>query len=101
METGQWQQAEELLRKSLEKSPEDASTHRSMAEVVWHRGAGPLVGFGGPDVEAPVDLHRVERDDLDIAEGLRDLDGHRGLAGRGGADEGQVLDRRCSRVSPR
>jgi tetratricopeptide (TPR) repeat protein len=39
METGQWQQAEELLRKSLEKSPDDASTHRSMAEVLWHRGA--------------------------------------------------------------
>jgi len=39
METGQWQQAEDLLRKALEASPDDASTHRSMAETLWHRGA--------------------------------------------------------------
>jgi tetratricopeptide (TPR) repeat protein len=39
METGQWQQAEDLLRKALQTSPDDASTHRSMAEALWHRGA--------------------------------------------------------------
>jgi tetratricopeptide (TPR) repeat protein len=39
METGQWEQAEALLRKALETSPDDASTHRSMAEALWHRGA--------------------------------------------------------------
>ncbi|HEX4412883.1 MAG TPA: tetratricopeptide repeat protein, partial [Lacipirellulaceae bacterium] len=39
METGQWQQAEDLLRKALKISPDDASTHRSMAEVLWHRNA--------------------------------------------------------------
>jgi tetratricopeptide (TPR) repeat protein len=39
METGQWQQAEDLLRKALQASPDDASTHRSMAETLWHRGA--------------------------------------------------------------
>jgi tetratricopeptide (TPR) repeat protein len=39
METGQWQQAEDLLRKALQTSPDDASTHRSMAEALWHRVA--------------------------------------------------------------
>lgn len=39
MEMGQWQQAEDLLRKSLEASADDASTHRSLAEALWHRGA--------------------------------------------------------------
>ncbi len=41
MEMGQWQQAEDLLRKSLEASTDDASTHRSLAEALWHRGACP------------------------------------------------------------
>lgn len=39
MEMGQWQQAEDLLRKSLEASSDDASSHRSLAEALWHRGA--------------------------------------------------------------
>lgn len=39
METGQWQQAEDLLRKSLTTMPDDASAHRAMAEALWHRGA--------------------------------------------------------------
>lgn len=39
METGQWQQAEDLLRKSLTTVPDDASAHRAMAEALWHRGA--------------------------------------------------------------
>ena len=41
MELGQWQEAEELLKKALAASPGDASTHRSMAEVLWHRNARP------------------------------------------------------------
>ncbi len=40
LESGQPQQAEELLKKSLSASPEDASAHRYMAEALWRRGAG-------------------------------------------------------------
>ena len=39
MEQGQWQPAEDLLKKALDTAPDDAATHRSMAEVLWHRGA--------------------------------------------------------------
>jgi tetratricopeptide (TPR) repeat protein len=39
MESGQWQQGEDLLRKAIQISPDDASTHRSLAEALWHRGA--------------------------------------------------------------
>jgi tetratricopeptide (TPR) repeat protein len=41
METGQWQRAEMLLQQALEASPNDAEARRSLAEVLWHRGAGP------------------------------------------------------------
>jgi len=37
MDTGQWQQAEDLLKKSLADAPHDAATRRSLAEVLWHR----------------------------------------------------------------
>jgi tetratricopeptide (TPR) repeat protein len=37
MDTGQWQQAEDLLKKSLADAPDDAATRRSLAEVLWHR----------------------------------------------------------------
>jgi predicted Zn-dependent protease len=40
LETGQPQQAEDLLKKSLAASSNDASTHRYMAEALWRRGAG-------------------------------------------------------------
>ncbi len=40
LESGQPQQAEELLKKSLAASPDDASAHRYMAETLWRRGAG-------------------------------------------------------------
>lgn len=40
LEAGQPQQAEELLRKSLAASPDDASSRRYMAETLWRRGAG-------------------------------------------------------------
>jgi tetratricopeptide (TPR) repeat protein len=39
MNTGQWQQAEDLLTKALAGSPEDAATRRSLAEALWHRDA--------------------------------------------------------------
>ncbi len=40
LEAGQPQQAEELLKKSLAASPDDASARRYMAETLWRRGAG-------------------------------------------------------------
>ncbi|HMC11009.1 MAG TPA: tetratricopeptide repeat protein [Pirellulaceae bacterium] len=40
LEAGQPQQAEDLLRKSLAASPDDASARRYMAETLWRRGAG-------------------------------------------------------------
>ena len=39
IETGQCQQAEELLRRSLETMPNDAESRRYLAEVLWRRGA--------------------------------------------------------------
>ena len=39
MQTGQWSQAEILLRQALEASPEDAEVRRQLAEALWHRGA--------------------------------------------------------------
>ncbi len=39
LEAGQPEQAEELLKKSLAASPDDATAHRYMAEALWRRGA--------------------------------------------------------------
>jgi tetratricopeptide (TPR) repeat protein len=39
MEMGHWPQAEALLRKALEASPDDAQTHHYLAKALWHRGA--------------------------------------------------------------
>lgn len=39
LESGQTQQAEELLKKSLATSPDDATARRYMAETLWRRGA--------------------------------------------------------------
>ena len=41
-------------------------------QVVRHRGPLGGGGLGGADVEAAVDLHRVDRHDLDVAERARD-----------------------------
>jgi tetratricopeptide (TPR) repeat protein len=41
-DAGQVQQAEDLLKRSLAASPDDASAHRYMAEVLWRRGAGEV-----------------------------------------------------------
>lgn len=40
LEMGQPQQAEDLLKKALAASPDDASSHRYMAEALLRRGAG-------------------------------------------------------------
>jgi tetratricopeptide (TPR) repeat protein len=40
LELGQTKQAEELLKQALAQSPDDASSHRYMAEALWRRGAG-------------------------------------------------------------
>jgi hypothetical protein len=68
--------------------------------VVRDSPARHQVGFGGSDVEAAVDLHGVEGDDLDVAERLRDRDCDCGFARRRGADEGQVFDRRVPLRQP-
>jgi tetratricopeptide (TPR) repeat protein len=39
MESGNWSEAENLLKKSVITSPEDAATRSSLAETLWHRGA--------------------------------------------------------------
>lgn len=39
METGRWEEAEELLQRAAESSAVDAAPHRYLAEVLWHRGA--------------------------------------------------------------
>lgn len=39
LESGQWQQAEDVLRRGLEASPDDAEIHRNLAEALWHKGA--------------------------------------------------------------
>jgi tetratricopeptide (TPR) repeat protein len=39
METGQWDEAESLLRRAIEASPTDSATRRYLAETLWHRGA--------------------------------------------------------------
>jgi tetratricopeptide (TPR) repeat protein len=39
MESGKWQEAEDLLSKAVEGAPDDTSTRRSLAESLWHRNA--------------------------------------------------------------
>jgi len=39
LESGQWKQAEEILRRGLEASPDDAEIRRNLAEALWHQGA--------------------------------------------------------------
>ena len=59
-------------------------------QVVRDRGSLADRGLGRPDVEPAVDLHRVDRDDLDVAERVRRGEREVGLAGSGGADECEV-----------
>jgi tetratricopeptide (TPR) repeat protein len=39
MEMGQWAQAESLLSRAVEASPNDSEAHHYLAETYWHRGA--------------------------------------------------------------
>jgi len=39
VESGNWDQAETLLRKSIETTPSDATSRRYLAEALWRRGA--------------------------------------------------------------
>lgn len=38
MECGEWNQAEHLLRRAVASSPEEADTHRHLAETLWQQG---------------------------------------------------------------
>ena len=59
-------------------------------EMVHHRGPLDLRRLGRADVEPAVHLHRVERDDLDVAGRARDLERECRLARRGRTDEREV-----------
>lgn len=75
MEMGQWQQAEELLRKSLEASADDASTHRAMAETLWHREAyqEAMAQIEQAIEHEPADANnRVRAGEMALAMGARD-----------------------------
>jgi tetratricopeptide (TPR) repeat protein len=39
IQAGQWQQAEDLLRRGLDASPDDPELRRQLAETLWRRGA--------------------------------------------------------------
>ena len=68
-------------------------------QVVRHRGPLGARRLGGADVDAAVHLHRVERDDLDVAERSRERERERRLAGRGRPDEREV--RGVTQATPR
>ena len=57
-------------------------------QVVGHLGPGHGVGLGGGDVHPPVDRHRVDREDLDAADGPGGRLGQRRLPRGGGAHQG-------------
>ena len=59
-------------------------------QMVRHRGALGGRRLGRPDVHPAVHLHRVERDDLDVAGAPRDLERERRLARRGRTDEREM-----------
>jgi tetratricopeptide (TPR) repeat protein len=59
MERGNWQQAEVVLQQALEMSPDDAESHRYLAEVLWHRGA---VDDAMSEMAAAVRLNAADAD---------------------------------------
>jgi tetratricopeptide (TPR) repeat protein len=89
MERGQWQQAEDLLNKSLIGAPDDAATHGSLAEVLWHRGAKP---------EALAQIEEAVRKDEDNAN-LRVRAGELSLAA-GNCDAAMAHAERAIRSDP-
>ena len=80
---------------SVWKRATDQSSHGSATSTRWCATRGPLGRrrLRGADVHAPVDLHRVDRHDLDVAERPGELETERGLPGRGRPDEREVRDR--------
>ena len=65
---------------------------RDVDHVVRHRGALRGGRLRSADVEAPVDLHRVDRHDLHITERVRGPERELRLPRRRRPDEGQVRD---------
>ena len=63
---------------------------RHVDEVMRQRGAVGHGRLGGADVEAPVDLHRVDRHDLHVTERAGDREGERGLTGGSGTNEREM-----------
>ena len=74
------------------KRATDQSSDGSATSIRWCGTAARSAdgGLGGSDVEPAVDLHRVDRDDLHVAERVRRREREVGLAGRSGADECEV-----------
>jgi tetratricopeptide (TPR) repeat protein len=75
LEAGQGEQAENLLRKALESAPEDANTHRFLAETLWRRGAKPeaLAQIDEAIRLEPVEAnHSVRAGEMSLAMGQRD-----------------------------
>lgn len=76
LERGQTQQAEDLLKKALAASPDDASSHRYMAEALWRRGAGQdaLSEIGkAVDLEPANAAIAVRAGEMSLASGGRDM----------------------------
>jgi tetratricopeptide (TPR) repeat protein len=75
LEAGQYEQAESLLRQSLESGPEDADTHRFLAETLWRRGAQSeaLAQMAEVIRLEPVEAnHSVRAGEMSLAMGQRD-----------------------------
>ena len=83
-------------RASVWNRATDHWSHGSATSTRWCGDRGTLGGrrLGGPDVEPPVHLHRVDRHDLDVTERARHAEGQLGLPRRGGTDEREMPDRR-------
>jgi tetratricopeptide (TPR) repeat protein len=75
MEAGQCEQAESLLRQSLDSAPDDATTHRFLAETLWRRGAQSeaLAQIAEAIRLEPVDPnHSVRAGEMALAMGQRE-----------------------------
>jgi tetratricopeptide (TPR) repeat protein len=76
MESGRWQQAEDLLNKAVIGAPEDASSRRWLAEALWQRGARQEAVA---EIERAVDCDkrnaelRVRAGEMALATGAHDI----------------------------